>query len=133
MSCVPGVTGSDLKKRIVGIMAGTAIRKLDLKKKALLTMAATFLVTAPVTRGVMHAAAQQSETAAKETGIQGTWQGTFQVPNGRQLRAVVKISGTAPDDLKVVLYSIDQGGQPVPATSASFEKVPSSLPFGPSR
>ncbi len=121
MSCVSGVTGSDLKKRITRIMAGTAIRKLDLSRKLALTAAAIFLVTAPVTVGVMHAAGRQSQTAAKETGIQGTWQGTFHVPNGRQLRAVVKISGTAPDNLKVALYSIDQGGQPFPATSANFE------------
>jgi uncharacterized protein (TIGR03435 family) len=47
----------------------------------------------------------------------GTWQGT--IPFGKGLRTVVKISK---DDngLKVVLYSIDQGGQPIPATSASL-------------
>jgi bla regulator protein blaR1 len=121
MSCGLGMTGSDLKKRITRIMAGTAIRKLDLGRKLLLATATIFLVAAPVTVGVMHAAGRQSQTAAKETGIQGTWQGTFHVPNGGQLRAVVKISGTAPDDLKVVMYSIDQGGQPVPASNAGFE------------
>jgi len=121
MSCVLGVTGSDLKKRITRIMAGTTIRKFDLRREFLLAAATIVLVTAPVTVGVMHADGRQQQTGAKETGIQGIWQGTFHVPNGGQLRSVVKISGTAPDDLTVVMYSIDQGGQPISASSAGFE------------
>ncbi len=121
LHCVSGVTGADLKKRIARIMSGTAIRKLDLSRKLLLAAAAVVLVTAPVTVGVMHAAAQQSQTATKETGIQGTWQGTLHAPNGQQLRVIAKVSGTEPNNLKVTMYSIDQGGQPMMATSSNFE------------
>lgn len=122
LHCVSGVTGSDLKKRITRILASPVIRKLDFSRRFLLAAAAIFLVTVPVTVGVMHASAQQqSETAAQSTGIQGTWQGTLHIPNGPQLRIVVKVTGTAPDSLKAVMYSIDQAsGQPIPATSASF-------------
>jgi len=34
---------------------------------------------------------------------------------------VAKITGTSPGDLKLTLYSIDQGGQPIPATTVSFQ------------
>jgi hypothetical protein len=91
-----------------------------LKGKVVFAAAAIFLVTALVTVNAMHAAAQQSQTAAKETSIQGTWQGTLHV-QGQQFRAVVKVSGTDLSNLHVELYSIDQSGQPIPASSASFQ------------
>jgi uncharacterized protein (TIGR03435 family) len=53
----------------------------------------------------------------------GTWQGTLQPPNGnRGLRTVIKIT-RAPEDesLKGVMYSIDQGGQPVPIGSITLQ------------
>jgi uncharacterized protein (TIGR03435 family) len=50
--------------------------------------------------------------------IVGTWQGTLQVPS-RELRTVFKISTTDADALKAVLYSIDQGGQPISANTVT--------------
>lgn len=50
----------------------------------------------------------------------GTWQGALQVPN-RELRVVFKISTTDADKLKAVLYSIDQGGQPIPASTVTTQ------------
>ncbi|HEX4002139.1 MAG TPA: M56 family metallopeptidase [Candidatus Acidoferrales bacterium] len=120
MSCVSGVTGSDLKKRIVRIMSHQGARRLDIGRKLLLGIVAMFVIAAPVTVGVLHAAGRQAQTATAETGIVGTWQGTLHVPQA-DLRIVAKISGTPPNDLKVMMYSIDQGGQPFPAASASFE------------
>ena len=51
---------------------------------------------------------------AQEKDITGNWQGTLQA--GKGLRTLIKISK---DDgkLKAVMYSIDQGGQPIPVTS----------------
>jgi uncharacterized protein (TIGR03435 family) len=89
---------------------------LHLRRKLLLATATVFLVTI----GVMHAAARQSQTAAKETSIEGTWQGTLHL-QGQQFRAVVRVSGTDLNNLHVELYSIDQSGQPIPASSASFQ------------
>jgi len=51
----------------------------------------------------------------------GTWQGALKVPqapNG-ELRIVVKISTTDADKLSAEFYSIDQGGQPFPASSVT--------------
>jgi len=58
---------------------------------------------------VLGLAAMQAQT------ITGTWQGTLKVgPN--ELRMVIKIS-LDDDKLKAVMYSIDQGGQPINASS----------------
>lgn len=121
LRCVSGVTGSDLKKRIMRIMANPVVHNLNVSRKMLLTAVATLVIAVPVTVGVMHAAGRQDQTASPNKGIQGTWQGAIHVPKGPQLRTVLKVSGTAPDKLKVVMYSIDQGGQPITATSSSFE------------
>jgi uncharacterized protein (TIGR03435 family) len=53
--------------------------------------------------------------------IAGTWQGTLQPPQGRALRLVVKISRSDDESLKAVLYSIDQGGQPINASAITFQ------------
>jgi bla regulator protein blaR1 len=51
--------------------------------------------------------------------ITGTWQGTLQA--GKELRTVIKISNADGGGLKAVLYSIDQGGQALPASAITFQ------------
>lgn len=51
--------------------------------------------------------------------LTGTWQGTLKA--GKDLRIVMKISTSDADTLKGVMYSIDQGGQPVNATAVSLQ------------
>ena len=58
--------------------------------------------------------------AKSDQGIVGDWQGTLHAPQ-KDLRTVVQITQAKPGGLKVVLRSIDQGGQPIPASSASFD------------
>jgi hypothetical protein len=55
---------------------------------------------------------------AQEKDITGTWQGTLEA--GKGLRTLIKITK---DDgkLKAVMYSIDQGGQPIPVTSIALQ------------
>ncbi|MGD1069242.1 MAG: TIGR03435 family protein [Bryobacteraceae bacterium] len=54
--------------------------------------------------------------------IVGSWQGTLNGPPGRPgLRIVVKFSRADDEKLKAVLYSIDQGGQPINASAASLQ------------
>ena len=51
----------------------------------------------------------------------GTWQGALKVPqapNG-ELRIVIKISTSDADRLKAEMFSIDQGAQPIPATTVT--------------
>ena len=56
--------------------------------------------------------------AKDEKDITGNWQGTLEV--GKGLRTLIKISK---DDgkLKAVMYSIDQGGQPIALTSIALQ------------
>lgn len=49
--------------------------------------------------------------------ITGTWQGTLHLPNGRDLRTVIKISKSTTGGLQAVFYSIEQGGQGISASS----------------
>jgi uncharacterized protein (TIGR03435 family) len=50
--------------------------------------------------------------------IAGTWQGTIQA--GRDLRTVVKVSKDG-NELRAVLYAIDQGGAALPASDVTFQ------------
>ena len=78
------------------------------KTLSLWTVALTLLL--PLFGGTLHAYSQEKD-------ITGNWQGTLQA--GQGLRTLVKISK---DDgkLKAVMYSIDQGGQPIPVTTISI-------------
>jgi uncharacterized protein (TIGR03435 family) len=58
-----------------------------------------------------------AQTAAQKTAIDGTWQGTLHA--GQDLRIVVKLASDG-GALKATTYSIDQGGQPIAASAASF-------------
>jgi uncharacterized protein (TIGR03435 family) len=62
--------------------------------------------------------ASSTSLLAQDKDITGTWQGTLEA--GKGLRTLIKISK---DDgkLKAVMYSIDQGGQPIPVPSVSLQ------------
>ncbi len=71
------------------------------------------------------ATAPATAAAASSMDIVGTWQGTLHVAAAADhpeinLRIENKITKDDKGDLKVVDYSIDQGGQPMAATKASF-------------
>ncbi len=51
--------------------------------------------------------------------LTGNWQGTLQLEGGRGLRTIVKITEND-GKYKAVLYSIDQGGQPIGVTSIAL-------------
>jgi bla regulator protein BlaR1 len=63
--CVSGVSGSDLKKRIQGIMTHTVAHDLGWSRRLLLAVAGTAAIAAPIGIGLMNAPAgqAQSETA----------------------------------------------------------------------
>ncbi len=77
-----------------------------------------------VNQATAQAAAAPAQSAAapakSDKGIVGDWQGTLHTPQ-KDLRTIVQITQAKPGELKVVLRSIDQGGQPIPASSASFD------------
>ncbi|HEX4602966.1 MAG TPA: M56 family metallopeptidase, partial [Candidatus Angelobacter sp.] len=52
LACISGVTGADLKKRIVHIMTRNVVRKLDFSRKLLLSVAAVLTLAIPVVFGL---------------------------------------------------------------------------------
>jgi uncharacterized protein (TIGR03435 family) len=56
LSCVSGITGADLKKRIVQIMTKRVARKLDVSKKLLHLAMGSVAIAAPIVFGQMNAA-----------------------------------------------------------------------------
>jgi bla regulator protein BlaR1 len=64
LGCAAGVTGSDLKKRIVRIMSGGSARKLDKTRKLLLSSACFIFLMLPLALGLLHA--QQTQAADGE-------------------------------------------------------------------
>lgn len=69
LPCVSGVTGADLKKRMVHIMSEKVIRKLDFGKKLLLWAAALVVVIAPIVFGLVNATPSQAQDDAASTVV----------------------------------------------------------------
>jgi len=73
LPCVAGVTGADLKKRMVHIMNDRILHNLGFARKFLLTAAAALAIAIPVAFGLFHPtpsrAQEQSETATSSTPI----------------------------------------------------------------
>jgi len=68
LTCVPGVTGADLKKRIVSIMTGGVPHILDFPKKLLLCAAGFTAVAVPVLFGVINRTEIEAASQAQNTG-----------------------------------------------------------------
>jgi bla regulator protein blaR1 len=63
LECVSGVTGADLKKRIVRIMTEHVSRKLNFSKKLLLTATGLAAIAVPVVFGLAHAMPSRAQSA----------------------------------------------------------------------
>lgn len=61
LTCVSGVTGADLKKRIETIMARRTARNLDRARKLLLLTAGIATVVVPISLGLLNAPASQAQ------------------------------------------------------------------------
>jgi uncharacterized protein (TIGR03435 family) len=121
LACTSGVSGSDLKQRIVRIMAKQIARKLDFSRKLLLSIAGIAVLALPVILGLAHTAQVHAQATAENPAkdITGTWQGTLSV--GRDLRIVIKVSKADGDGYKGLFYSIDQSGDSVPAPKITLD------------
>jgi bla regulator protein BlaR1 len=64
LACVSGVTGADLKKRIVRIMAGDASRNLDFSKKFLIVASGLMAVAIPFVFGLSYATPSRAQSAS---------------------------------------------------------------------
>jgi len=62
LTCVSGVTGADLKKRMVHIMTDHVVLKLNLARKLLLWTAACLAIVLPITFGLFNATPSRAES-----------------------------------------------------------------------
>jgi uncharacterized protein (TIGR03435 family) len=69
LACVSGVTGADLKQRMVHIMSDRLVHKLDFAKKLMLTAAAFLAIAVPITFGLFHAAPGQAQPQTEEASV----------------------------------------------------------------
>ncbi len=93
---------------------------------ALVSLVAAFVCAGPFLAPTLRAQAPTAPPAPGKTGIEDTWQGTLHV--GKDLRIVLKVSKNEKGELKAVNYSIDQGGQPLPVSTITFQG--GTLKFG---
>jgi bla regulator protein blaR1 len=68
LACVSGVTGADLKKRMVHIMNASIARKLDFGRKLLLSTAGLLAVVVPIFLGLVNATPIRAQTQAESAG-----------------------------------------------------------------
>jgi uncharacterized protein (TIGR03435 family) len=119
-SSVSGITGSELKKRIVRLREDKVATNLDLRGKVLLRVATLVAVAIPVVFGlgyINHVSAQTAPPSPNE--IAAIWQGTVS-DGGQDLRTEIKIANVAGGGYTTTLYSIDRGGAPDHATKTEF-------------
>jgi bla regulator protein blaR1 len=99
LACVSGVTGADLKKRIVRIMSECVPRKMNFSKKLMLSVATLAAIVVPIVFGVAYATPipAQSQTQAT-TSLPAKYE--FEV-------AVVKLNKSGGD--RIALYYTPDG------------------------
>ncbi len=128
--CMSGVTGSELKQRILRIMTrGTALQ-LDATRRLILSVAAVAVLLLPIVSGLVHVTqvrAQSNSPAAAEK-IVATWQGTLHTD--RDSRFVVTITTAQSGSVKSTFYNLtgQQGGSP--GFSTVFDGAVVKLDFG---
>jgi bla regulator protein blaR1 len=85
LPCVSGITGADLKKRIVRIMADEVAEKLGLGRKFLLAAAGLMVLNTPVLAGLFHVTPirAQSQTGDKVTGLPALDLGLIKIQNSK--------------------------------------------------
>jgi uncharacterized protein (TIGR03435 family) len=131
MVCMSGVTGSDLKRRILRIMTEQVAQKLDLSRKLLLGTVALLAVSVPVVFGVLHPGEVRAQAAASQ-GLAGTWQGLLH--RGTDQRVVLKISNSEGGAYKAVFYNLELGqGEGLPVTTITLDGSTLKLTVAPIR
>jgi bla regulator protein blaR1 len=66
LACISGISGSDLKKRIVRIMTQPCARKLTLGRKILLAVIGTAAIVLPIEFGLLNAIPSRAQSPAQD-------------------------------------------------------------------
>jgi uncharacterized protein (TIGR03435 family) len=132
IACMSGVTGSELKQRILRIMTKQAALELDFGRKLLLGAVGIAAVSVPVVFGLLHVSEvrAQANPVSPAHSIASTWQGILHT--NREYRFVVKITKAGDQTLSATFYNIDgaPGGIPVISTTLAGSLLNLDLAFG---
>lgn len=106
-------------ERVVTMASEGCVWRLDGRRKTLKTLAcfAAGLIAVALSSPDAIGQAASADAAHK---IDDAWQGTLHSPN-RDIRLVLKIAKADAGALKATFYNIDQAGQSIAASSASFQ------------
>ena len=128
--CMSGVTGSELKQRILRITTMRTVSRLDAGRKCLLFLVALTVTSLPVVSGLSHLTKveAQSKPAAAAQKVAATWQGTLHTE--RDYRFVLKITTARDESLSSTFYNLT--GQPggLPGFSTTFDGSVLKLDLG---
>lgn len=133
IACMSGVTGSELKQRIIRIMTKPVVRELDLGRKLLLGAAGIAAITVPLASGLLHVTEvrAQSKSANPTDPLVATWQGTLHT--NRDVRFVVKITKAGDDTLQAISYfdlAMQAGGVNALSATLNGSQLKLEFPFG---
>ena len=93
LACVSGVTGADLKHRMVRIMTQRSVDKLGFLKKLLLVAMGTGAVTAPIVAGLMKAPLATAQSAQTNTHPQPRTVDGAEQPIGVTVQKIYHVGG----------------------------------------
>jgi bla regulator protein BlaR1 len=94
LACVSGVTGADLKKRMVHIMTKSVSRKLDFGRKLLLSAAGLLTVATPIVFGLLQVTQARAASQAQSLApIAPTFETASIKPNNGEPMAGFEIVG----------------------------------------
>ncbi len=112
LTCVSGVTGADLKKRMVHIMTDRVVRKLNFARKLLLWTAACLAIALPIVFGLFTVTPAHANGNALDQ-FSGSWQSKYKGRTFFTLNMAVKdglLTGTAVHSTRIK----SQNGELVP-------------------
>jgi len=101
LACISGVSGADLKKRMVQIMYEDVARKLDFRKRLLVTVAGVLAVAAPLAFGVLNAAPGRARLQDPAALPAATFENVSVTPS--------KPAASGPNRSRL-MFSLDDGG-----------------------
>ena len=94
LPCISGVSGGELKKRMVWIMTNRAVQELGLGKKLMIGVALLASVAGPIAVGLVHASESRGESDARSTtvasGDQGAAHASVQASKQEMMGLIVK-------------------------------------------
>jgi bla regulator protein BlaR1 len=101
LTCVAGVTGADLKKRMVAIMNENGARKLDFGRKLLLSVAGLLAIAVPIVFGLTNAIPSQAESQDESAAAKGEPSAPLHVPKDVMQKLIrEKVPPQYPDEAR---------------------------------